>query len=114
MTRPIVVALPKGRILDEAAVVFARAGYDLAPVFGDSRKLVHDCGPLRVLVLRNSDIATYVAHGAADVGVAGSEQARPEKWRDSAANTRGSGQRNEPVRVRPQAKRPKRTPSPSR
>lgn len=73
MTRPIVVALPKGRILDEAAVVFARAGYDLAPVFGDSRKLVHDCGALRVLVLRNSDIATYVAHGAADVGVAGSD-----------------------------------------
>lgn len=73
MTRPIVVALPKGRILDEAAVVFARAGYDLAPVFGDSRKLMHDCGALRVLVLRNSDIATYVAHGAADVGVAGSD-----------------------------------------
>lgn len=73
MTRPIVVALPKGRILDEAAVVFARAGYDLAPVFGDSRKLVHECGALRVLVLRNSDIATYVAHGAADVGVAGSD-----------------------------------------
>jgi len=73
MTGPIVIALPKGRILDEAATVFARAGYDLSPVFGDSRKLVHDCGALRVLVLRNSDIATYVAHGAADVGVAGSD-----------------------------------------
>lgn len=70
---PIVLALPKGRILDEAAKVFARAGYDLSPVFGDSRKLVHDCGPLRVLVLRNSDVATYVAHGAADIGVAGSD-----------------------------------------
>lgn len=69
----IVVALPKGRILDEAATVFARAGYDLSPVFGDSRKLVHNCGALRILVLRNSDIATYVAHGAADVGVAGSD-----------------------------------------
>ncbi|MDX2090940.1 MAG: ATP phosphoribosyltransferase [Kofleriaceae bacterium] len=73
MTRPVILALPKGRILDEAAKVFARAGYDLSPVFGDSRKLVHECGPLRVLVLRNSDIATYVAHGAADVGVAGSD-----------------------------------------
>lgn len=73
MTRPVIVALPKGRILDEAAEVFARAGYDLSPVFGDSRKLVHECGALRVLVLRNSDIATYVAHGAADVGVAGSD-----------------------------------------
>ena len=73
LMRPIVLALPKGRILDEAAAVFARAGYDLSPVFGDNRKLVHDCGMLRVLVLRSSDIATYVAHGAADVGVAGSD-----------------------------------------
>ena len=73
VTRPLILALPKGRILDESAAVFARAGYDLAPVFGDSRKLVFECGALRVLVLRSSDIATYVAHGAADVGVAGSD-----------------------------------------
>lgn len=73
MSRPIILALPKGRILDEAAAVFARAGYDLSPVLGDSRRLVHDCGPLRVLVLRSSDVPTYVAHGAADVGVAGSD-----------------------------------------
>jgi len=73
LTRPIILALPKGRILDEAAKIFARAGYDLAPVFTDTRKLVLECGPLRVLVLRNSDIATYVAHGAADVGVVGSD-----------------------------------------
>lgn len=72
-SRPIILALPKGRILDEAAKVFARVGYDLAPVFADSRRLVHECGPLRVLVLRNSDIATYVFHGAADVGIAGSD-----------------------------------------
>jgi ATP phosphoribosyltransferase len=43
-----------------------------SPVTGDSRRLVHECGALRVLVLRSSDIATYVAHGAADVGIAGS------------------------------------------
>jgi ATP phosphoribosyltransferase len=73
MTRPIVLAIPKGRILEEAAAVFALAGFDLSPVLGDSRRLVHDCGALRVLVLRSSDIATYVAHGAADVGVAGSD-----------------------------------------
>ncbi len=71
--RPIILALPKGRILDEAAKVFATAGYDLSPVFADNRKLVHECGVLRVLVLRNSDIATYVHHGAADVGIAGSD-----------------------------------------
>ncbi len=73
MTRPLILALPKGRILDETAQVFAKAGYDLSPLFADSRKLVFECGPLRVLVLRNSDIATYVAYGAADVGVVGSD-----------------------------------------
>jgi ATP phosphoribosyltransferase len=71
--RPLILALPKGRILEEAAAVFARAGHDLSPVLGDSRRLVHECGALRVLVLRSSDIATYVAHGAADAGVAGSD-----------------------------------------
>lgn len=73
MTRPIILALPKGRILQEAAAVFARADYDLSPVLGDSRRLMHDCGRLHVLVLRSSDVPTYVAHGAADVGVVGSD-----------------------------------------
>jgi ATP phosphoribosyltransferase len=73
VTRPLILGLPKGRILDETAAVFAKAGYDLAPLFADSRKLVFECGPLRVLVLRNSDIATYVAYGAADIGVVGSD-----------------------------------------
>ena len=71
--KPIVLALPKGRILEEAAAVFSRAGYDLSPVLGSSRKLIQDCGMIRVLILRNSDIATYVAHGAADCGIAGSD-----------------------------------------
>jgi ATP phosphoribosyltransferase len=70
---PLRLALPKGRILEEAAEIFGRAGYDLAPVFGDNRRLVHECGPLRVLVLRSSDVPTYVAHGAADLGVSGSD-----------------------------------------
>lgn len=70
---PLVLAMPKGRIMEEAAAVFARAGYDLSPVMANGRKLVHDCGDLRVLVLRGSDVPTYVALGAADVGVAGSD-----------------------------------------
>jgi ATP phosphoribosyltransferase len=73
MSRPVVLAMPKGRILEEASEVFARAGYDLSSLRSGSRKLIHDCGSLRVLVLRSSDIATYVAHGAADIGIAGSD-----------------------------------------
>jgi ATP phosphoribosyltransferase len=71
--RPVILALPKGRILEEAAAVFARGGYDLAPVLENTRKLVIECGQIRVLVLRNSDVPTYVAHGAADIGVVGSD-----------------------------------------
>lgn len=71
--RPLIVAMPKGRILDEAAALFTQAGFDVSPVFAGSRKLVHDCGPLRLLILRSSDVPTYVAHGAADVGIAGSD-----------------------------------------
>jgi ATP phosphoribosyltransferase len=71
--RPIILALPKGRILAEAAALFGRAGYDLSPALADTRKLVIECGVVRVLVLRNSDVPTFVGHGAADVGVVGSD-----------------------------------------
>ena len=70
---PLRLALPKGRILQEAAALFARAGYDLWPALADNRKLIHACGALTVLVLRSSDVPVYVAHGAADIGVAGSD-----------------------------------------
>ncbi|MBT8495406.1 MAG: ATP phosphoribosyltransferase [Deltaproteobacteria bacterium] len=68
-----VLAVPKGRVLKQAVELFARAGFDLSPVLGPSRKLQFDCGPLRVLILRSSDVPTYVAHGAADLGIAGGD-----------------------------------------
>lgn len=78
MTRPkdlqlLTLALPKGRVLGEAVDLFARAGIDLSPVKGSSRRLVFDLPGerLRVLVVRDADVPTYVEHGAADVGVAG-------------------------------------------
>jgi ATP phosphoribosyltransferase len=71
LERPLVLAMPKGRILEQAIPMFGRAGFDLSPLAGKSRKLVFDCGPLRVLVLRAGDVPTYVDHGAADLGIAG-------------------------------------------
>lgn len=68
---PIILALPKGRLADEAVALFSRAGYDISSVLGESRRLVHDCGELRVLVVRSSDVPTYVAYGAADAGICG-------------------------------------------
>ena len=71
--RQLVLALPKGRVLRQAVELFGRAGYDLSPALSASRLLVHDCGALRVLIVRAADVPTYVAYGAADIGVAGSD-----------------------------------------
>jgi ATP phosphoribosyltransferase len=68
---PIVLALPKGRLAEEAVGLLGHAGYDISSVLGESRRLVHDCGPLRVLIVRSSDVPTYVDYGAADVGICG-------------------------------------------
>ena len=65
--------MPKGRVLDEAIVLFAKAGVDLSPIQDGSRRLVFELAPadLRVLVVRDADVPTYVEHGAADLGIAG-------------------------------------------
>ena len=72
-SRPLILALPKGRILSESVKIFGKAGYDLSTVLQPSRKLVRDCGPLQVWILRSADVPTYVHHGAADIGVVGSD-----------------------------------------
>jgi ATP phosphoribosyltransferase len=73
---PLRLALPKGRVLDESVELFARAGIDLSVVKSRSRRLVHDAvgadgAPLRIYVVRDADVPTYVDHGAADMGIAG-------------------------------------------
>ena len=71
----LTLALPRGRILDEALPLFARAGIDLgaAEKARAGRRLIipipeHD---LRVLIVRDTDVPAYVEHGAADLGIAG-------------------------------------------
>jgi ATP phosphoribosyltransferase len=69
----ITLAVPKGRVQDEAIALFARAGVDLSAIQDGSRKLVFElpAAELRVLVVRDADVPTYVEHGAADAGIAG-------------------------------------------
>jgi ATP phosphoribosyltransferase len=62
--------MPKGRVHEEAVALFGRAGFDLGATL-EGRRLVHDLAGLRVLVVRPSDVPTYVEHGAADLGIAG-------------------------------------------
>ena len=69
------IALSKGRILEEAAPLLARAGVRPKEDPERSRKLViaTERRDVRVIVVRASDAPTYVQYGAADLGVAGQD-----------------------------------------
>jgi len=65
----LTVALPKGRIAEETLEIFAS-------IFGeefkfDDRKLILETPSFKFLLVRNQDVATYVYHQAADIGVVG-------------------------------------------
>lgn len=77
MSQPIVIAVPKGRILGEALPLLAAAGIVPEPAFGDedSRALrfrTEDAG-VELIRVRAFDVATFVAHGAAQLGIVGSD-----------------------------------------
>jgi len=77
MTRPIVFAIPKGRILDEALPLLARAGVEPEAEFHrkESRalKFATNVEGLSIIRVRAFDVATFVAHGAAQIGIVGSD-----------------------------------------
>ncbi|QFT77231.1 ATP phosphoribosyltransferase [Erythrobacter sp. THAF29] len=70
-------AVPKGRILDEALPVMARAGVVPEDGFHDkaNRALSFDTtrDDMRLIRVRAFDVATFVAHGAAQIGIVGSD-----------------------------------------
>ncbi|MCW5773955.1 MAG: ATP phosphoribosyltransferase [Rhodospirillaceae bacterium] len=74
---PIVLALPKGRILKEVMPLLSRAGIEPEPAFADeeSRQLqfATNAPNLAVIRVRSFDVATFVAFGAAQIGVAGND-----------------------------------------
>ncbi|SFB22101.1 ATP phosphoribosyltransferase catalytic subunit [Bacillus sp. cl95] len=71
----LTIAMPKGRIFEEAADLLRKAGYDLPPEFDDSRKLIIDVEEekLRFILAKPMDVPTYVEHGVADLGIAGKD-----------------------------------------
>ncbi|WP_160119927.1 ATP phosphoribosyltransferase [Rhodovarius lipocyclicus] len=76
-TGPIILALPKGRILKELLPVLERAGLAPAPDCAEesSRRLRFETADphVEVIRVRSFDVATFVAHGAAHLGVAGGD-----------------------------------------
>jgi len=77
----ITVAVPKGRLLEESSALFERAlGVSPHALLQGTRKLAADAPEqgLRFISIRAADVASYVEHGAADVGIAGLDVLREE------------------------------------
>lgn len=77
MSAPIILAVPKGRILGEALPLLARAGIEPEASFADedSRALRFSTNDpsISLIRVRAFDVATFVAHGAAQLGIVGSD-----------------------------------------
>lgn len=77
MPPPLTFAVPKGRILEEALPLMARAGVVPEAAFHDkaNRALTFttEAGDIRLIRVRAFDVATFVAHGAAQAGIVGSD-----------------------------------------
>jgi ATP phosphoribosyltransferase len=71
----ISIALSKGRILAETMPLLARVGARPKEDVENSRRLIigAERRGLRLIVVRASDVPTYVGHGAAELGIAGGD-----------------------------------------
>jgi ATP phosphoribosyltransferase len=77
----ITVAVPKGRLLEESSALFERAlGVSPRRLLEGTRKLAADAPEhgLRFISIRAADVASYVEHGAAAVGIAGLDVLRED------------------------------------
>ncbi len=73
MSRPLTLALPKGRLLDPALQLLSAMG--IRGLEGDTRRLLltDAARDLRFIFLKPADIPTYVEYGAADLGIVGKD-----------------------------------------
>jgi ATP phosphoribosyltransferase regulatory subunit len=69
------VALPKGRLGDKVYDLLAGVGYGCPENYTDTRKLVveNEQAGIRYFLVKPSDVAIYVEHGAADIGIVGKD-----------------------------------------
>jgi len=73
VSRPITIAIPKGRVIRALMPLFQRAGLDTGTLESDDRRLIRESadGSLRFLLLKPDDVPTYVEYGTADLGISG-------------------------------------------
>jgi ATP phosphoribosyltransferase len=71
----LTIALNRGRILKECLPLMAKAGIEPAEQIDGSRKLVFQSvhGDHQLVIMRGSDVPTYVEYGAADIGIVGKD-----------------------------------------
>ncbi len=69
------IALPKGRLGEKVYTMFEKAGFECPSIKETNRKLIFENEELgiRYFWVKPSDVAIYVEHGAADIGVAGKD-----------------------------------------
>ena len=75
MDQPITIALTKGRILKETLPLLAEAGIEPLEDISSSRKLIFatNHSHIQLIVIRGTDVPTYVKLGSADLGIAGKD-----------------------------------------
>ena len=69
------IALPKGRLGEKVYSMFEKAGFDCPAIKETNRKLIFENfeNGVRYFWVKPSDVAIYVEHGVADIGVAGKD-----------------------------------------
>jgi ATP phosphoribosyltransferase len=75
MTDYITIAIPKGRILQESVALFKKIGIDCEELLADTRKLIFEnpVQKMRYMIVRATDVPTYVEYGCADLGIVGKD-----------------------------------------
>ena len=75
MSQPLIFALARGRLLEEALPVLAELGIEPNEALTEGRKLMFETNrpDVRLLVLRAIDVPPYVERGGAHLGIAGKD-----------------------------------------
>jgi ATP phosphoribosyltransferase len=71
--RPLRIALAQGALMDRTREALAAAGLPTAPLAEGGRRLLVPAGDVAYVLARPTDVPTYVAHGAADLGIVGKD-----------------------------------------
>jgi ATP phosphoribosyltransferase len=71
----LTIALSKGKLIEPALDLFRRAGYEIVGLSGESRRLIFVSpeNDMTFLIVRPSDVPTYVEYGGADAGIVGKD-----------------------------------------